>query len=65
MDTCGYRIYRDDAAYYLGHIEYITESLCGENIECFDECYQSWLFCPYCGKRFLNPAHTQEGGTIG
>lgn len=51
-DSCGYKIYRDELAYHLGHIEYNSESLCGENIECFEECYKNWVYCPYCGKPF-------------
>ncbi len=52
IEQCGYEVIRcpDDLEY--GHIEYETLSLCGEYIDCYDQYYLNWLYCPYCGKPF-------------
>ena len=49
--TCGIRKVRQPDDIQSGHVEYETETLCG-NSTCSDECWESWTFCPYCGKPF-------------
>lgn len=43
--------YNDDIS---GHFEVEVLTLCGE-FTCIDECWESWSFCPYCGKPFIAP----------
>jgi hypothetical protein len=49
---CGWEVIKCPDDLISGHIEFETLSLCGEYICCGDECYQSWIFCPYCGRDF-------------
>lgn len=52
-EKCGIRRVKSPDDLISGHIEYETETLCGEST-CSDECWKSWAFCPYCGKPFEN-----------
>jgi hypothetical protein len=50
---CGIRRVREPEDMISGHVEYETQTLCGE-ATCSDECWKSWAFCPYCGKPFVD-----------
>lgn len=54
-EHCGIRRTREPDDIISGHVEFETRTLCGEDT-CSDECWQSWVFCPYCGKLFDVPA---------
>jgi len=55
---CGIRRVREPDDMISGHLEYETQTLCGE-ATCSDECWQSWAFCPYCGKPFDAPKQAE------
>ena len=54
IEYCGIHRVKEPDDIISGHIEYETQTLCGEPT-CSDECWQSWIFCPYCGKPFRVP----------
>ena len=53
VETCGMKRTLCPENIESGHIEYETLTECGEDIACFDECWQSWTFCPFCGKPWV------------
>lgn len=55
---CGIHRVREPDDMISGHLEYETQTLCGE-VTCSDECWQSWAFCPYCGKPFDVPKQAE------
>ena len=51
-NKCGFKNVRCTDDIEAGHIEYVTLSLCGEDIACFEVCFLNWYYCPYCGKKW-------------
>lgn len=51
-ECCGVVVKRCPDDIESGHIEHETLTECGEDLDCADECWKSWSFCPYCGKSF-------------
>ena len=53
-EKCGIKRVKQDCDLISGHIEWETTTRCGEDT-CSDQCFESWSFCPYCGKPFNKP----------
>jgi hypothetical protein len=55
-ETCNWKMVKSCTDMEHGHVEYDTVTECGEDIDCFGECYKNFYFCPYCGKPFPEPS---------
>lgn len=49
-EYCGYKTIRCPDDIISGHIEYETETLCGESL-ITEDYHEYWKYCPYCGKK--------------